>query len=89
MGERGNLYNHRNVSKNRKAEELTIENVASAFGREGHYKHQWKFSKFLGLEVVDIIMQGNSQQRNEVSSRLYQYAASRTDKSAPFLKVSS
>ncbi len=89
MGERGNLYKSRNVSKTRDVEELTIESVADAAGRTGHYKHQWKFSKFLGLEVVDIIMQGNSQQRNEVSSRLYQYAASRTDKSAPFLKVSS
>ena len=89
MGDRGNLYKHRNPSKTRLSEVLTMERVQSADNKDRAKKHQWKFSKFLGLEVIDIVMNGNSAERNEVSSRLYQYAASRTDKSAPFLKVSS
>lgn len=89
MSERGNLYKHRNISKVRTTEELDMERVESADGRDRMHKQQWKFSKFLGLEVVDIIMSGTSAERNDVSSRLYQYAASRSDKSAPFLKVSS
>ena len=89
MGDRGNLYKHRNTSRTRVTEELTMERVQSADNKDRMHKHQWKFSKFLGLEVVDIVMSGTSQERNDVSSRLYQYAASRSDKSAPFLKVSS
>jgi len=89
MGDRGNLYKHRNTSRTRVSEELTMERVQSADNKDRAKKHQWKFSKFLGLEVVDIVMSGTSAERNDVSSRLYQYAASRTDKSAPFLKVSS
>ena len=89
MGDRGNLYKHRNPSKTRLSEVLTMERVQSADNKDRAKKHQWKFSKFLGLEVVDIVMSGNSAERNETASRLYQYAASRTDKSAPFLKVSS
>ena len=89
MGERGNLYKHRNPSRTRIAEEIDLDRIASADGRNAQQKIQWKFSKFLGLEVVDIMMSGTSQERNDVSSRLYQYAASRSDKSAPFLKVSS
>jgi len=89
MGDRGNLYKHRNTSRTRETEELTMDRVQSADNKTTAKKHQWKFSKFLGLEVVDIVMSGTSVQRNDVSSRLYQYAASRTDKSAPFLKVSS
>ncbi len=89
MGERGNLYKHRNPSRTRIAEEIELDRIADADGRNAQQKIQWKFSKFLGLEVVDIMMSGTSQERNDVSSRLYQYAASRSDKSAPFLKVSS
>ena len=70
-------------------EEIDLDRIASADGRNAQQKIQWKFSKFLGLEVVDIMMSGTSQERNDVSSRLYKYAASRSDKSAPFLKVSS
>jgi hypothetical protein len=89
MGERGNLYKHRNISKVREIEELDMERIRSADNKTPAKRHQWKFSKFLGLEVVDIVMSGTSAERNDVSSRLYQYAASRSDKSAPFLKVSS
>ena len=89
MGERGNLYKHRNISKVRETEELDMERIRSADNKTPAKRHQWKFSKFLGLEVVDIVMSGTSAERNDVSSRLYQYAASRSDKSAPFLKVSS
>tara|TARA_Y100000589_G_C27180177_1_gene640407 strand:+ start:269 stop:1816 length:1548 start_codon:yes stop_codon:yes gene_type:complete len=89
QGERGNLYRPQGFNRDRTGEEVTLDNVRDAGGRSGNSASQWKFSKFLGLEVVDIVMSGNAQQRNEVSTKLYRYAASKSDQSAPFLKVQS
>ena len=49
---------------------------------------QWKFSKYLGLTLVDILMSGNKKQRDEVATKIFLYATSSSDDSAPFIKVS-
>jgi hypothetical protein len=49
---------------------------------------QWKFSKYIGLMLCDILMGGNMKNRNEFTTKLYLYATSASDDSAPFIKVS-
>ena len=54
-------------------------------------KAQWRFSKFLGLRLIDMFYRGGTsvKQRNEIASRIYWYATSQSSESAPFIKVSS
>jgi len=49
---------------------------------------QWKFSKYIGLLVVDQLMSGSKDQRDEMTTRIYLYATSASDNSAPYIKVS-
>ena len=49
---------------------------------------QWKFAKYLGLVVVDRMMGGSKDQRDEITTRIYLYATSASDNSAPYIKVS-
>lgn len=49
---------------------------------------QWKFSKYMGLMLCDVLMSGNKKQRDELATKIYLYATSASDDSAPFIKVS-
>ena len=49
---------------------------------------QWKFSKYLGLLVVDQLMSGSQKERDEITTRIYLYATSASDNSAPYIKIS-
>ncbi len=49
---------------------------------------QWKFAKYLGLLVVDQLMNGTKAQRDEITTRIYLYATSASDDSAPYIKIS-
>jgi len=49
---------------------------------------QWKFSKYIGLIVVDQMMSGTKAQRDEITTRIYLYATSASDNSAPYIKIS-
>ena len=49
---------------------------------------QWKFSKYIGLKLCDVLMSGTLKERNEFTTKLYLYATSSSDDSAPFIKVS-
>lgn len=49
---------------------------------------QWKFSKYIGLKLCDVLMSGTLEERNEFTTKLYLYATSSSDDSAPFIKVS-
>ena len=49
---------------------------------------QWKFAKYLGLLVVDQLMRGTKIQRDEITTRIYLYATSASDDSAPYIKIS-
>jgi hypothetical protein len=49
---------------------------------------QWKFAKYLGLVVTDVLMNGSKTERDELSTRIYLYATSASDNSAPYIKVS-
>jgi hypothetical protein len=51
-------------------------------------KSQWKFSKYIGLKLCDVLMSGTTKERNEFTTKLYLYATSASDDSAPFIKVS-
>lgn len=49
---------------------------------------QWKFSKYMGLMLCDVLMSGNKKQRDELATKIYLYATSASDDSAPFIKIS-
>lgn len=49
---------------------------------------QWKFAKYIGLEVVDRMMSGSATERDEITTRIYLYATSASDNSAPYIKIS-
>ena len=51
-------------------------------------RNQWKFAKYLGLVVVDRLMSGTKAQRDEITTRIYLYATSASDNSAPYIKIS-
>jgi hypothetical protein len=51
-------------------------------------RNQWKFAKYLGLVVVDQLMSGTKAQRDEITTRMYLYATSASDNSAPYIKIS-
>ena len=51
-------------------------------------RDQWKFAKYLGLVVVDQMMSGTKAQRDEITTRMYLYATSASDNSAPYIKIS-
>jgi hypothetical protein len=72
------------------AEEVTMDEIRTSGGRSGMNKSQWKFSKYFGMTVLDIMFgNGNTaKQRDELSTRLYKYASSQSDLSGPFIKVS-
>ena len=67
-----------------------MEEISTSGGRDGVNRSQWKFSKYFGMTVLDIMFgNGNtSKQRDELSTRLYKYASSQSDLSGPFIKVS-
>jgi len=47
----------------------------------------WLFSKYIGLELIDIVTDANEQDDFITSS--IQYASSQSELSAPFIKVHS
>ena len=49
---------------------------------------KWKFAKYLGLVFADIMRTTNTTDANKVATKLYLYATSESDKSAPYIKVS-
>ena len=49
---------------------------------------QWKFAKYIGLLVVDRLMSGSKEERDEMTTRIYLYATSASDNSAPYIKIS-
>ena len=49
---------------------------------------QWKFAKYIGLLVVDRLMSGSKDERDEMTTRIYLYATSASDNSAPYIKIS-
>lgn len=46
------------------------------------------FSKYMNLKFIDIFLGANPQKRNEISEDFFRYAASNTDQSSYFIKVS-
>lgn len=57
-------------------------------GAIGKMRTQWKFAKYIGLLVVDRMMSGSKDERDEITTRIYLYATSASDNSAPYIKVS-
>jgi len=49
---------------------------------------QWKFAKYIGLLVVDRMMSGSAEERDDITTRIYLYATSASDNSAPYIKIS-
>ena len=49
---------------------------------------KWKFAKYLGLVFADIMRTAGTNEANDVATKLYLYATSESDKSAPYIKVS-
>ena len=62
-------------------EEVSLKQISNM-------RPQWKFAKYLGLLVVDQLMSGSKDQRDEITTRIYLYATSASDDSAPYIKIS-
>ena len=63
----------------------TKEEFTSAF-EESDYS--FKFSKYLCLKMLEIMYSGTAKQREKFINLLYFYAASNTDQSSYFIKIS-
>ena len=62
-------------------EEIDLEEISNM-------RTQWKFAKYIGLLVVDRMMSGSKEERDEITTRIYLYATSASDNSAPYIKIS-
>lgn len=62
-------------------EEIDLEEISNM-------RNQWKFAKYIGLLVVDRMMSGSKEERDEITTRIYLYATSASDNSAPYIKIS-
>ena len=49
---------------------------------------KWKFAKYLGLVFADIMRTANTDDKHDIATKLYLYATSESDQSAPYIKVS-
>ena len=49
---------------------------------------KWKFAKYLGLVFADIMRTASDADAHDVATKLYLYATSESDNSAPYIKVS-
>ena len=75
---------------------LANKNKSSVMGNDestnleaiSRMRPQWKFAKYIGLEVVDRMMSGSATERDEITTRIYLYATSASDNSAPYIKIS-
>ena len=61
--------------------------------REDHYDMslqkslKWRYSKYLGLVMLDAILSQNAETRNEIIYDIYSYAGSKSRFSAPYAKI--
>jgi hypothetical protein len=62
-------------------EDITLDAISSK-------DKKWKFAKYLGLTFADIMRTANTSDSNDVATKLYLYATSESDQSAPYIKVS-
>mgnify|MGYP006997605483 FL=1 len=63
----------------------TKEEFTSAFDES---TYSFKFSKYLCLKMLEIMYDGTDKQREKFINLLYFYAASNTDQSSYFIKIS-
>ena len=49
---------------------------------------KWKFAKYMGLVLADIMRTASKDEQNDIATKLYLYATSESDESAPYIKVS-
>ena len=82
-----------NGSKNPKksskfvAPKMTKETIDYHYNRTRN-KGQWVFSKYMGLLMVDAIMDMSSTERDKAANLIALYATSQSKDSAPYLKAS-
>tara|TARA_X000000368_G_scaffold411102_1_gene395479 strand:- start:551 stop:1090 length:540 start_codon:yes stop_codon:yes gene_type:complete len=82
-----------NGSKNPKksstfvAPQMTLETIEHHYNRTAN-KGQWVFSKYMGLLMVDAIMDMSSTERDKAANLIALYATSQSKDSAPYLKAS-
>ena len=82
-----------NGSKNPKksstfvAPQMTLETIEHHYNRTAN-KGQWVFSKYMGLLMVDAIMDISSTERDKAANLIALYATSQSKDSAPYLKAS-
>ena len=48
----------------------------------------WVYSKYMCLKTMEILMGGSSTKRDEFMTKVWLYAASNTDQSSYFIKIS-
>ncbi len=64
-----------------KNEEITLDAIEKK-------DPKWKFAKYLGLVLADIMRTAGGDAANDIATKLYLYATSESDQSAPYIKVS-
>ena len=62
-------------------EDITIDRISAM-------SPKWKFAKYLGLVFADIMRTANTDDQHDIATKLYLYATSESDQSAPYIKVS-
>jgi len=62
-------------------EDITIDRISAM-------SPKWKFAKYLGLVFADIMRTANTDDKHDIATKLYLYATSESDQSAPYIKVS-
>ena len=49
---------------------------------------KWKFAKYMGLVLADIMRTASKKEQDDIATKLYLYATSESDESAPYIKIS-
>ena len=62
-------------------EEITLDRISGMTPK-------WKFAKYLGLVFADIMRTADTDDKHDIATKLYLYATSESDQSAPYIKVS-
>ena len=62
-------------------EDVTLTNISGM-------PKKWKFAKYMGLVLADIMRTASKKDQDDIATKLYLYATSESDESAPYIKVS-
>ena len=65
--------------------------ISNLMGIGGHLNakdNNWVYSKYMCLKTIEVLLSGSETKRNEFITFAWLYAASNTDQSSFFIKIS-